>query len=53
MNSSENMEQLDLAEQYVISLIREEHPDWVKHDGSCERCEQYYKSLDDLISLYE
>ena len=53
MKVRKELEQIDLAEQYVLSVIREEHPEWIEWDGSCRRCEQYYKSLDDLISLDE
>ena len=53
MNVKRQIDSIDLAEQYVLSIIREEHPEWVKHDGTCERCEEYYKSLDVLIALDE
>ena len=45
--------QTDLAQQYVLSVIRIEHPEWIEQDGTCERCEQYYESLDNLIALDE
>ena len=53
MKVRKEIEQIDTAEQYVLSVIREEHPEWIDRDGSCSRCEQYYKYLDDLISLDE
>ena len=53
MKVRNKLEQIDLAEQYVLSIIREEHPEWIDNDDSCWRCEQYYKSLDDLINLDE
>lgn len=53
MNAIKKSDQADVAEQYLLSVIREEHPEWVDKDGSCERCEKYYKSLDNLISLQE
>lgn len=40
-----------VAENYVFQLIKEEHPEWVEHDGSCKRCEDYYRILDKLVSL--
>ena len=53
MKVRKEIEQIDVAEQYVLSVIREEHPEWIDKDGSCGLCEKYYKSLDDLISLDE
>ena len=40
-----------VAENYVINLIRNEHPEWVAEDGSCSRCEEYYRELDKMIVI--
>ena len=39
----------DIAEQYMLEVIKSEHPDWVEKDGSCKRCEEYYLYLDEFI----
>ncbi len=31
--------------QYVLSVIRTNHPKWVESDGSCEKCWEYYENL--------
>jgi len=38
-----------IAEQWLIETIREENPDWISDDGACEKCIDYYKSLDDIV----
>ena len=48
-NAKENLH--DIAEQYLLEIIKSEHPEWVEDDGSCSRCEEYYNHLDDLIEL--
>ena len=53
MKSEENIDHTDLAEQYVLSIIRDEHPEWIERDGTCKRCEQYYKALDTLVDIEE
>lgn len=40
-----------VAETYMLNLIRNEHPEWVEEDGTCERCEKYYMSLDKMVVL--
>lgn len=37
------------AEKWLIEAIKEDHPDWVEDDGSCRKCIEYYKSLDDVV----
>ena len=41
----------DIAERYVLDLIQKDHPEWVKEDGSCEACIEYYKNLDDAVQV--
>ena len=36
------------AEQWIIETIKEKNPHWVENDGSCQKCLDYYKSLDDI-----
>ncbi|MGI9534247.1 MAG: hypothetical protein ACR2NW_04805 [Thermodesulfobacteriota bacterium] len=38
-----------IAEQWLIDTIRDKNPDWVAEDGACQKCIDYYKSLDDLV----
>lgn len=33
------------AEEYLISLIRKDHPDWDKQDKTCHKCIEYYRKL--------
>ena len=40
-----------VAEKYVLKWIKYEHPEWVEEDGSCKRCEQYYRILDKLVAF--
>lgn len=40
-------------EQYVLDVIKKEHPEWVESDGTCPRCMDYYRSLDNAIQLTE
>lgn len=52
----DNAKQVDVeiyeaAENYTLTMIRNEHPEWVEPDGSCKRCEEYYKSLDSVEVL--
>ena len=48
-NTTENLH--DIAEQYMLDIIKSEHPEWVEKDGSCTRCEEYYYYLDDLVDF--
>ncbi len=38
-----------IAEHWLINNIKEDHPEWVEKDGSCKKCIDYYKSLDDVV----
>ena len=38
-----------IAEQWLIEIIKEQNPGWVEKDGSCDKCIDYYKSLDDIL----
>ena len=38
-----------IAEQWLIEIIREKNPQWVSDDGACEKCIDYYKSLEDIV----
>ncbi len=33
------------AEEYIISLIKKEHPEWQKNKETCQECLEYYKKL--------
>jgi len=35
-------------EKWILDTIIREHPDWVDKDGSCQRCINYYESLDKI-----
>ena len=35
-----------IMEQFVIDAIKKDHPDWKQQDGSCSKCIEYYKRLD-------
>ncbi len=36
------------AEQYILDVIKKDHPEWVNKNGSCKACMDYYKKLDDI-----
>ena len=40
-----------VAEQYVLSIIKEEHPEWVEQDGACKKCLEHYQALDNAIKI--
>lgn len=42
-----------IAEQAVLDMIKKDNPEWIERDGTCEKCIEYYKSLDDAIELIE
>ncbi len=48
-NANDNLN--NIAEQYMLEVIKNEHPEWVEKDGSCKRCEEYYYNLDDLVDI--
>lgn len=33
------------AEEYLIELIRRDHPQWKKTMGTCDLCLEYYREL--------
>jgi len=33
------------AEKWVVSQIRNHHPNWLASDGSCPKCLAYYRDL--------
>ena len=33
------------AEEYLIELIRRDHPEWNKEKGTCGLCIEYYREL--------
>lgn len=33
------------AEEYLIGLIRRDHPEWRQPDGACPACQAYYRAL--------
>ncbi len=33
------------AEEYIINLIKRDHPEWNHKDKTCHRCVEYYRRL--------
>jgi len=33
------------AEEYIINLIRRDHPEWKEKDKTCHKCIEYYRKL--------
>ena len=33
------------TEEYIIELIRKDHPEWDKNKGTCDLCLEYYREL--------
>lgn len=33
------------AEEYLIDLIRKNHPEWKEDDKTCHKCIEYYRKL--------
>ena len=33
------------AEEYIIDLIRRDHPEWKEQDKTCHVCIEYYRKL--------
>ncbi|HNX81623.1 MAG TPA: hypothetical protein PKL77_05705 [Candidatus Omnitrophota bacterium] len=33
------------AEEYIIELIRRDHPEWKETAGTCKKCLEYYRKL--------
>ena len=36
-------------EASVLDMIKNNNPEWVEEDGSCEKCVSYYENLDQVI----
>jgi hypothetical protein len=32
-------------EEVLLDLIRKNHPQWVRQDGACPRCVEYYRAM--------
>ena len=33
------------AEEYLLELIRKDHPEWKENEKTCHKCVEYYKEL--------
>ncbi|RJP28747.1 MAG: hypothetical protein C4533_02870 [Candidatus Omnitrophota bacterium] len=33
------------AEEYLLELIRKDHPEWKEKDKTCHKCVEYYRRL--------
>lgn len=33
------------AEEYLLDLIKKDHPEWKEDKGACEKCVEYYREL--------
>ncbi len=33
------------AEEYIISLIQRDHPEWKENKHTCHKCIEYYRNL--------
>ena len=56
MNNKEKSEILNkhlnlVAELFLREVIRKEYPEWVDHDGECQKCDDYYNSLLDAVEV--
>ena len=40
-----------IAEQYLLDVIKAEHPDWVEENGACKKCVEYYHALDHAVLI--
>ncbi len=41
----ESTELHTLAEEWVIEQIKKDHPNWVREDGACPKCLDFYMKL--------
>ena len=39
------------AEEYLIELIKRDHPEWGEPDGTCPRCAAYYRTLVEQVGV--
>ena len=37
--------------QLVMSMIKQENPDWIAPNGTCAKCVEYYDNLDELVEI--
>ncbi|QMU62321.1 MAG: hypothetical protein GKR92_11690 [Gammaproteobacteria bacterium] len=56
MNQIEKSKNLDkhlnlVAELFLREMIRKEYPDWVDYNGECNKCDEYYNSLLDVVEV--
>ncbi len=40
-------------EELVMEMIKESNPDWLREDGSCQKCIDHYQDLDNAIQIIE
>ncbi|UCD57016.1 MAG: hypothetical protein JSV16_14565 [Candidatus Hydrogenedentota bacterium] len=33
------------AEEYILAVIAQQHPEWKEEDGTCKKCLDYYMEL--------
>lgn len=33
------------AEEYLLNLIKKDHPEWKEENGACKKCVEYYREL--------
>jgi hypothetical protein len=43
----------DNIERWVLSVIKQQHPEWSMKDGACQQCVRHYESLGAVISLVQ
>lgn len=46
-NRTDSLEHI--TEQWLLEVIRNEHPEWVESNGDCPKCVSYYCSQDDAV----
>ncbi len=42
-----------MAEKFVLDSIRFDHPEWVDKEGDCPKCNEYYESLSELVTIQD
>ena len=43
----------NIVEYELLQMIKRDHPEWVESDGSCQKCAEYYDSLDAMVEVIE
>lgn len=38
-----------ITEQWLLDVIRKEHPEWIEKNGLCTKCIAYYRNLDNVF----